>query len=143
MIWATRPRCHVDRTACAWLIRSRIDPEAEFVFVDDVETVPPDATAFDMQGAALSHHEGHCSFETFLLRYELQDPALHALARIVHEADVANDRFYAPEARGLDAIVRGMGRLYGDLELIDRMTAVYDGLYAELQHRPESRRAYA
>lgn len=132
MIWATRPLCHVDRTACAWLIRSRIDPDAEFVFVDDVETVPPDATAFDMPGAALSHHEGRCSFETFLLRYELQDPVLHALARIVHEADVENDRFHAPEARGLASIVRGMGRLYGDLELFDRTVAVYDGLYAEL-----------
>ena len=132
MIWATRPHCHVDRTACAWLIRSRIDRDAEFVFVDDVEVVPPGATAFDMPGVELSHHDGRCSFETMLLHYDLRDPGLHALARVVHEADVENDRFHAPEARGLDAIVRGMGRLYDDLELLERTAPIYDGLYAQL-----------
>lgn len=131
MRWATRPNCHVDRTACAWLIRTRVDAEAEFVFAADVDTVPEDATPFDMPGVELSHHDGRCSFESILLRYDLQDPALHALARIVHEADVDDERFHAPEARGLDAIVRGMGRLCDDLELFERTAPVYDGLYAQ------------
>ena len=70
MRWATRAGCHVDRTACAWLIRRFIDPAATFVFVDDPDEVPGGATPFDMRGVALSHHGGDCSFETFLKRYD-------------------------------------------------------------------------
>ena len=69
MKWATRSGPHVDRTACAWLIRRFIDPGSTFVFVEDPDEVPPDATAFDMRGAELSHRDGGCSFETFLRRY--------------------------------------------------------------------------
>jgi hypothetical protein len=90
MRWATRRGCHVDRASCAWLIRRFIDPAAEFVFVNDPDEVPPDATAFDMAGVALSHHEGDCSFETFLRRHELADPALVEIGRIIHEADLAD-----------------------------------------------------
>lgn len=73
MRWATRAGCHIDRAACAWLIRRFIDPHPEFVFVNDPAEVPPDATPFDMRGVELSHHGGDCSFETFLRRYELTD----------------------------------------------------------------------
>ena len=100
MRWATRAAVHVDRAACAWLIRRFIDAEAEFVFVDDPDEVPRDATAFDMRGVDLSHHAGDCSFETILRRYELADPVLWDLARIVHEADLADERYDAPEAQG-------------------------------------------
>src|SRR5262249_29149533 len=96
MRWATRPGCHVDRAACAWLIRRYLDPQAEFVFVEELEDVPADASAFDMRGAELGHHNGSCSFETFLARYELDDPVLWELAKIVHEADLADERFDAP-----------------------------------------------
>ena len=58
MRWATRPHCHVDRAACAWLIRRFLDPEAQFVFVDDLDEVQADATPFDIRGAELSHHGG-------------------------------------------------------------------------------------
>ena len=75
MRWATRRHCHIDRAACAWLIRRFIDPQAEFLFVDDPDEVPDDATPFDMRGVELSHHDGDCSFETFLRRYEIPDPA--------------------------------------------------------------------
>ena len=92
MRWATRRHCHIDRAACAWLIRRFLDPEAIFVFVDDPEEVPTDATPFDMRGVELSHHGGQCSFETFLRRYELDDPVLWDLARIVHEADLDDER---------------------------------------------------
>jgi hypothetical protein len=87
MRWATRRHCHIDRAACAWLIHRFIDPEAEFVFVDDLDEVPADATPFDMRGVELSHHGGDCSYETFLHRYELVDPVLWEIAKIVHEAD--------------------------------------------------------
>ena len=87
MRWATRSGCHVDRIACAWLIRRFVDPGAVFVFVDDPDEVPGDATAFDMRGVDLSHHDGECSFETLLRRYHLDDPVLWDVARVVHEAD--------------------------------------------------------
>jgi hypothetical protein len=88
MRWATRRHCHIDRAACAWLIRRFIDLQPEFLFVDDLDEVPEDATPFDMRGVELSHHGGDCSFETFLRHYELADPVLWELAKIVHEADL-------------------------------------------------------
>jgi hypothetical protein len=105
--WATRAGVHIDRAACAWLLRRFIDPQAEFLFVTDPDEVPADATAFDMRGAELSHHGGDCSFETILRRYQLDDPVLWDLARMVHEADLADDRYDAPEAPGLDVVLRG------------------------------------
>jgi hypothetical protein len=134
MRWATRARCHVDRTACAWLIRRFIDDEPEFVFVDDPDDVPADATPFDMRGVELSHHGSHCSFETFLARYELEDPVLHDIARIVHEADLGDELFDAPEAPGLDALIRGLGLTNDDPQLLVLTGPLYDGLY-ELRRR--------
>jgi hypothetical protein len=64
---------HIDRAACAWLIRRHLDPDAQFVFVADPAEVPDDATPFDMRDVALGHHGGDCSFETILHRYELTD----------------------------------------------------------------------
>jgi len=108
----------VDRAACAWLVRRHIDAEAEFVFVGDPAEVPADATAFDMRGAELSHHGGECSFETILRRHDLDDPVLWDVARMVHEADLADDRFDAPEAPGLDAICRGLSMVMDDAEVV-------------------------
>jgi hypothetical protein len=128
--WATRAKIHVDRTACAWLIRRFIDPEAEFVFVDDPDEVPEGATPFDMRGVALSHHGGDCSFESFLKQYGLDDPVLWDLARIVHEADLADDRYDAPEAPGLDVILRGLSMLHDDDDEMLAITApLFDALY--------------
>jgi len=127
--WATRAHCHVDRAACAWLIRRFIDSEAEFVFVDDPESVPADTTPFDMRGVELSHHGGDCSVETFLRRYELDDPILWDIARIVHEADLQDDRYDAPEAPGLDVLVRGLSLTMGDDDLLALTAPLFDGLY--------------
>jgi hypothetical protein len=132
MRWATRPECHVDRAACAWLVRRDIDPDAEFVFVADPADVPDDATPFDMRGAALSHHQGNCSFETILRDFDLHDPVLWDIARIVHEADLADDRFDAPEAPGLDVICRGLAMLHDDDDVLAITGALFDGLY---EHR--------
>lgn len=133
MRWATRSAPHVDRTACAWLIRRFIDADAEFVFVDDPDDVPSDATAFDMRGVELSHHGGECSFEAFLRRYELDDPVLWAIARIVHEADLEDDRYDAPEARGLDVLLRGLSMVRDDDEVLAVSAVLYDGLYEFLK----------
>jgi hypothetical protein len=127
--WATRSHCHIDRAACAWLIRRFIDQEPEFVFVDDPDEVPPDATPFDMRGVELSHHRGNCSFETFLERYELDDPVLWEIAKIVHEADLADERYDAPEAPGLDALLRGLSMTHPDDELLAISAPLFDALY--------------
>jgi hypothetical protein len=127
--WATRRHCHIDRAACAWLIRRFLDPEAEFAFVDDPEEVPADATAFDMRGVELSHHGGDCSFETFLRRYELDDPVLWDVARIVHEADLDDERYDAPEAPGFDVALRGLSMVVDDERLLTVTGPLFDGLY--------------
>jgi hypothetical protein len=129
VIWATRPRCHVDRCACAWLIRRFLDPGAEFIFVDDPDDVPTEATPFDMRGVELTHHGDDCTFETMLRRYELDDPALWDVARIVHEADLADDRFDAPEAPGLDVVCRGLSMVADDDRVLDVSAALFDALY--------------
>jgi hypothetical protein len=127
--WATRAHCHIDRVACAWLVRRFVDAEAEFVFVSDPDEVPDDATPFDMRGVELSHHRGNCSFETFLERYELDDPVLWELAKIVHEADLGDERYDAPEAPGLDVLVRGLSMIHGDDELLAITAPLFDALY--------------
>ena len=129
MRWATRANCHVDRAACAWLIRRFVDAEATFVFLEDPDDLPDDATPFDMRGVELSHHGGDCTFETFLKRYELDDPVLWDVARIVHEADLEDDRYDAPEARGLDVILRGLSLVADDEELVQLTAPLFDGLY--------------
>jgi hypothetical protein len=127
--WATRAGIHVDRAACAWLVRRFVDVDAEFVFVDDADGVPDDATAFDMRGVELSHHDGDCSFETILRRYAIDDPVLWDVARIVHEADLADERYDAPEAPGLDAVCRGLSMVRPDEEILAATDAIFDGLY--------------
>ena len=129
MKWATRRHCHIDRAACAWLIRRFLDAEAEFVFVDDPDEVPADATAFDMRGVELSHHGGDCSFETFLRRYDLDDPVLWDMARIVHEADLDDERYDAPEAVGFDVALRGLSMVVDDDRLLELTEPLFDGLY--------------
>lgn len=129
MRWATRPGCHVDRAACAWLLRRFVDPEAEFVFVADPDDVPDGATPFDMRGVALSHRRGDCSFETMLHHFALDDPVLWDLARIVHEADLADERYEAPEAAGVDAICRGLSWVADDETVLAVTATVFDGLY--------------
>jgi hypothetical protein len=129
MRWATRRHCHIDRAACAWLIRRFIDADAEFLFVDDVDEVPEGATPFDMRGVELSHHRGDCSFETFLHRYELPDPVLWEIAKLVHEADLADERYDAPEASGLDVLLRGLSMIRNDDELLALSAPLFDGLY--------------
>lgn len=129
MNWATRTGVHIDRAACAWLIGHFIDPEASFVFVDDATDVPSEATAFDMRGVELSHHGEDCTFETMLKRYELADPVLWDIARIVHEADLADERYDAPEAPGLDVLLRGLSMVRGDEDVLAISGPLFDGLY--------------
>ena len=128
MKWATRAGIHVDRAASAWLISTYVDPDAQFVYVDDVDDVPSDATPFDMLGVDLSHHGEDVTFETILRRYELVDPVLWRIAGIVHQADVEDDRFDAPEAAGLDTIIRALGLDHDDEAVRDTTATILTSL---------------
>jgi hypothetical protein len=127
--WATRAGVHIDRAACAWLIRRHVDVDAQFVFVADAALVPADATPFDMRGVELGHHGPDCSFETILRRYDLGDPVLWRLAAIVHEADLDDERYDAPEAPGLDAVLRGLSMICDDDRVLELTGPIFDGLY--------------
>jgi len=135
MLWVTRSHVHVDRVACPWLIQRFVDNEAEFLFVPAKQVTAAaeenDGIPFDAPDVELGHHEGRCSFESIIAKYELKDPALLRLAKIVHAADVAADIDTDPIGRGLDAIAVGFGlRFPDDEENLDHQFEVYDALYA-------------
>jgi hypothetical protein len=135
MKWITRSHVHVDRVACPWLITRFVDSEAEFSFVpkSEIEHVARETGAipFDAPGVELGHHEGRCSFEAILLKYDLKEPGLLRLAQIVHAADVSADSDQDPIARGLEAIASGYSLRYpDDLENLEHQLEVYDALYA-------------
>ena len=135
MKWITRSHVHVDRVACPWLIMRFIDNEAEFLFVPKSQigkmAAETGAIPFDAPGVELGHHEGRCSFESILLKYELKDPGLLRMAKIVHAADVEADIDTDPLARGLEAIASGFSLRYpDDKENLANQFEVYDALYA-------------
>ena len=147
MKWVTRKSAKVDRIACPWLVRRHVDPQAEFLFVavGDVERVASRERAipFDVDGAELGHVDGRCSFESILLKYNLTDPALRLLGRIVHGADIPQDLAIEPEAAGLRAIAHGFASIYGerDREKLEVQMPVYDALYAWCRERLGQRAA--
>jgi hypothetical protein len=135
MLWITCSHVHVDRVACPWLITRFIDSDAEFLFVpkNQIEKIVKETGAipFDAPGVELGHVDGRCSFESILLKYELKEPELLRMARIVHAADVSEDLDSDPIARGLEAIASGYSlRFPQDLENLERQFEVYDALYA-------------
>jgi len=134
MRWVTWEQVGVDRMACGWLISRFIDQEAEFVFVPaGQKPLPEGAEPFDIPGAHLSHHRGHSTFHTMLHRYELKDPVLRRIARIVDEADVVQEVAVEPAAPGLDLICRGIRATSSDdLTALQRGALIYEALYAQL-----------
>jgi len=131
--WVTREFVHVDRTACPWLIKKFIDPQAQFIFVPTEKIAEiaktQGATPFDAPGVKLGHRNGKCSFETIIEEYKLEDPVLHELAKIVHSADT-RDTELAPEGIGLSATMTGARyNVKDDFEAVDKATYVYDALY--------------
>lgn len=138
MKWVTRSHVKIDRVACPWLISRFIDPQAEFLFVprNQVNKVAEESGAipFDAPGVELGHHDGKCSFEAFLAKYELNDPALLRLGKIVHAADTGDSAAPDPLAAGLTAIAIGYRlRFPSDLENLQHQFEVYDALYAWCQ----------
>ena len=136
MKWVTRERPKTDRIACPWLIKNFIDPAAEFVYVpaDQVlEVAERDgAHSYDAPGATYTHRDGLCSFEVLVDDYEIDDPAVKLLARIVHGADVSDDRDATPQSRGLLAVAEGfyLLELGDDHRQLELSLPVYDALYA-------------
>ena len=129
-----------DRIACPWLIRKFIDPEAEIVYVhrDDVlgYAEREGAISFDAPGATYTHRDGKCSFETLIDEYGITDPAIAVLARVVHGADVSEDRDATPQSRGLEAIAEGFALLgLDDQRQLELELPVYDALYVWAQHQ--------
>lgn len=135
MKWVTWENVGIDRMGCAWLIRKQIDPEAEFLFLPEGSlALPEGAQAFDVPGARLSHHGGHCSFHAILREYGIQDPVLDRIARIIDEADTVQEMTVEPAAPGLDLICRGIrGVSASEQEALERGEMVYDALYAQIR----------
>lgn len=134
MRWVTRERPKIDRIACPWLIARFIDQEPEFLFVPpaDVSRVAEETggVPYDVPGVELSHVGELCSFDAFLRRYRLMDPALQDFAVIVRGADTARLDL-APQAAGLLAISLGLSRNFkDDQEMLKHGLVIYDALYS-------------
>jgi hypothetical protein len=136
--WVTRPRPHVDRLACIWLIRRFIDPTA---VVRYATTPAPDEVAFDMRDGAFRHQGTLCTFETMLSAFGLHDPGLEAMAEIVHEIDLRDGRYARPETAGIDAILKGwLLARFADPDLEAHGVALFEGLYSTLGRDQKTRR---
>ena len=139
MKWVTRERARVDRIACPWLITRFIDKNPTFLFVpaDKVIEVAQreGATPYDIPNVELGHHGEHCSFDAFLDKYKLTDPALQALALIVRGADT-DARQLTPESAGLYAYATGFQAMAkDDHDNMAKQFPAYDALYAYCQTR--------
>ena len=134
MKWITRERPKIDRIACPWLIARFLDQEPEFLFVPASEVLPlakrEGAVAFDIPGVELTHFGEQCSFDAFLERYGLHEPALQQLAVIVRGADTSRLDL-APQSAGLYALSLGLSRNFSDdHEMLQHGLVMYDALYA-------------
>jgi len=143
MKWVTREHPRTDRIACPWLIRKFIDADAEIVYVPAGEVLAyaerEGATSFDAPGATYTHRDSKCSFETLIEEYRIEDPAVALLAKIVHGADVSEDRDATPESPGLLAIADGFALLdVDDQRQLALELPVYDALYAWAQAKVAS-----
>jgi hypothetical protein len=139
MKWVTRERPKTDRIACPWLIKNFIDADAEFVYVPANEVLEvaerEGAHSYDAPGAKYTHRDGLCSFEVLVEEYEIADAAVARLARIVHGADMSDDRDATPQSRGLLAVAEGFHLLeLGDHRQLELSLPVYDALYAWCKH---------
>ncbi len=138
MKWVTREHPKIDRLACPWLITRFVDPTPEFLFVPParVRAVADDTGAipFDVPDVELTHVGELCSFDAFIRKYGLRDPALAQLAQIVRGADTGHLEI-SPQAAGLLAISLGLSRQFSDdHELLQHGMVIYDALYAWCLH---------
>lgn len=138
MQWVTRERPKIDRIACPWLIARFIDATPEFLYVPTAQVFAvaeaTGAVPYDIPGAELSHEGEFCSFDAFLKRYALDDPALSQLAAIVRGADTSRLDL-TPQSAGRYAISLGLSRVFeNDHDMLQHGLVIYDALYAWCKH---------
>jgi hypothetical protein len=138
--WVTRQDIHVDRIACAWLIKRFIDPAGTLKFVPGKHYAPqPGEYRYDMTDAEFTHEGEHCSFETIVSRAGMRDPAMKAVAEIVHDIDIKDGKFGHPETAGIAHVLAGICRTQGhDEARVERGSALFDQVYE--QFRKKARR---
>lgn len=136
--WVTREEVFVDRIASAWLIRRFIDPRARFKFVPGPRYAPrPGEIRFDMFQAEYTHRGEWCTFETLLHEFRLTNPALHAIAEIVHDIDLKDARYERPETEGIHMLLQGLVRAHSDdTRRLKAGAQIFDSLFAQLSVSP-------
>lgn len=133
--WVTRRDIHVDRIACAWLIRRFIDPKAALKFVPTKQYTPqPGEYRYDMQDGEFTHEGDKCSFEVLVIRAGISDPALKAIAEIVHDIDLKDEKYGRAETQGISHVVSGICRTQGDDEArLARGNELFDDIYEQFR----------
>jgi hypothetical protein len=134
-VWVTRRDIHVDRIACAWLIRRFIDAKAVLKFVPTKQYQPrPNEFRYDMQDGEFTHEGDRCSFETLLARIRISDPALKAIAEIIHDIDLKDGKFGHPQTAGIAHVIAGICRTQGDDEArVARGSELFDDIYEQFR----------
>ncbi len=143
MKWITRKDIKVDRVACPWLIKRFVDPQADFLFVEEEDlleqakqqvAIPFDAPK--IEAIKLNHRGPRCTFEAIIEDYSIPDPALQKLALIVRAADVKGQESVAAEGIGLRSIAQGFAAMgLSDEDRLARQFPIYDALYAYVQSK--------
>jgi hypothetical protein len=129
-LWVTRPRPGVDRMSSAWLIRRFIDGTATFGFVTDAKNAPAAAVAFDMYGTGFGHEGDRCTFETLVAKFGIHDRAVTRLSEVVHNLDLKDGKFAAPEAVTLGAAIDGLQMSCADdHQLLDQGVILFEAMY--------------
>jgi hypothetical protein len=141
-VWVTRPRPGVDRMASAWLVTRFVDQQARFEFAADREAARANAIPFDMFGVDFSHHGEHCTFETLCERFGIRDPAIDRVAALVHDLDLKDGRFGAPEAATVGVLIDGLQLAHADDGvLLTHGMVMFDALYRSFERAITTRRA--
>lgn len=134
--WMTRPRPGIDRVSSAWLITKFVDNSAKFAFSSRAEDIPG-SVPFDMfQAEGFGHRGDDCTFETLRKEFAISDRGISTIAEIVHDADLADDKFGRTEGMGLDLVLIGWAHEgISDEELLRRGMQLIEGLYQSLKNR--------
>ena len=145
-LWVTRPRPGVDRMSSAWLIRRFIDSTASFAFVTDAKNAPADVVPFDMYGTGFGHEGDRCTFETLVERFGINDRAVARLSEVVHDLDLKDGKYGAPETVTIGAAIDGLQLSCGDDHLLlDQGIILFEAMYRSFsqQGRPPRPRPVA
>jgi hypothetical protein len=136
-VWITRRDIHVDRIACAWLIKRFIDPRAVLKFVPTKHYEPrANEFRYDMQDGEFTHEGNRCSFETLLARWGQSDPALTAIAEIIHDIDLKDGKYRRAETSGIAHVISGICRTQGDDDTrVARGAELFDHVYEQFRRR--------